>query len=83
VSEQWTEWRPKWAPHVRGEHTPRVMDPETGLPESQKIRIVCERCGATWGPSECTSGLVRNKIAAYALDHKACLPVQTPKLGDG
>jgi hypothetical protein len=66
---KWVEWRPKFAPHVKGEYTDREIDPETHMPLEQKYKIVCENCGATWGPLGCSSGMVRQHISRFALGH--------------
>ena len=59
-------WRPPHARHVLGTWTPRRFD--KGLPVPQVVRCACESCGATWEVS-CTSGLVRQKVAQFALVH--------------
>jgi len=78
MNETWVEWRPRWAPHVRGEHTERTVDPETHQADEQKYKITCERCGETWGPSVCTSGLVRTRIANFAVLHAHRNPLMDP-----
>lgn len=67
--EKWIEWRPKYAPHVIGRYTERQIDPETHQPIEQRYSVECEKCGDKWGPTHCTSGLVRSKIANFATVH--------------
>jgi hypothetical protein len=81
----WQEHRPKFAPHVRGEYTARVFDPEAGEHEPQTVRATCERCGEAYGPTECKSGRVRQHIDTWAAashlhrDPMAPRPVVKPK----
>lgn len=69
IDEPWIEFRPKWCPHVRGEYTPRVYDPDAGQMQQQKWRATCEKCNEKWGPVLCDSGMVTQHIARFALAH--------------
>lgn len=60
-------WRPPHAAHVVGTWTPRSFDAK-GLPKAQVVSCRCEACGAAW-EVPCTSGLVRQKVQAFALAH--------------
>jgi len=62
------QWRPPYAMHVLGEYDRREHDPVTGLPEPQRVRMVCEQCGATW-QTMCATGQVRSHIARFASIH--------------
>ncbi len=73
-SDQWLDWSPPWAPHVKGSYTVRVRG-ESGFCEPQKIRMQCDfelepgrTCGATW-QTVCTSGNVRSHINNFAKAH--------------
>ncbi len=63
-------WRPPNAAHVLGTWEPRLFDPETGLPEPQRVMCICEwpDCGGVW-TTECSSGLVREHVQRFALVH--------------
>jgi hypothetical protein len=54
---------PGWCPHVVGTYEENDGEFE------QKYSIVCNKCGATWGPTICNSGLVRQHIGNFALAH--------------
>lgn len=64
------EWRPPHAPHVVGRYGPRLVDEETGMPEAQTVRCVCEYpgCGATW-QTQCASGRVREHVQRFGTVH--------------
>lgn len=65
------EYRPRWAPHVVGRYSEVEGDPDTRqVAEGQRYEIVCEACGERWGPTTCTSGLVRQRIARFAAQHQ-------------
>ncbi len=59
---------PDWAPHVEGSHEPQRRDPETGLPEEQKVHARCTTCGAEFRRT-CSSGAVRGHISTFARVH--------------
>lgn len=68
-------WSPDWAPHVKGWHEEREVDPETGIPESAGVGATCEhvdaagkRCGTKF-QRQCASGLFRQWIAQFAMLH--------------
>lgn len=63
------EYRPPWCPHVVGRYSPRVIEPETGLPGEQRFVITCENCNAVYGPAPCTSGMVRQHVSNFAQSH--------------
>ncbi len=65
---KWIEFRPEWAKHVVGEYSERTAD-EQGIPEEQLYRAKCTTCGESYGPLKCSSGLVRQHIARFALLH--------------
>ncbi len=67
--ERWESYSPPQAPHVKGAYTARVWEPGEARPEPQMVKATCERCGAVYGPTECTSGRVRHKIDTFALVH--------------
>lgn len=73
-------WAPRWAPHVIGRFSDRVVN-DDGTAEPQRYVISCSRCGATWGPAVCTSGLVENHIAKFALSHAHRDPLTDPMPG--
>ena len=75
--DQWEEFRPRWAPHVKGEHTARVVD-ERGVPEPQRWKCTCEVCGAIHGPVVCDSGMVRKHISNFAIAHAHRDPLNDP-----
>jgi hypothetical protein len=64
------EYRPRWAPHVRGTFPPREVDPETRQPEPVLVRMRCEwpDCRG-YHQIVCTSGLMREHVARFALGH--------------
>ena len=66
-TDEWIEWSPGFAPHVKGKYTRRTFD-DDGLPEEQHIRVHCTHCGDTWD-RECLSGQVRGHIARFATAH--------------
>lgn len=61
-------YRPSWADHVSGKYPPLVMDPDTRLPEPQKIEMHCSKCCDTTY-AKCTTGAVRSKIDVFAMMH--------------
>ena len=69
-------YRPAWAPHVVGTYPPRVLD-EDGVPQAQRIHMLCEKCGATF-QFDCTSGSVRARISQFALTHDHRDPFKKP-----
>lgn len=71
-------YSPKWAPHVVGEYPKRRIDPETGAPEEQKWTAKCDLCG-TVAQGVCTSGLVNQHIANFALAHSSPNPMRSDK----
>lgn len=72
--EQWIDWSPAWAPHIKGRYTARIRDPESGRSEPQKVTMRCTHegeggvCGATW-QTVCASGNVRVHINNFAKAH--------------
>lgn len=73
--EQWIQWSPRWAPHVKGKYNPRTRDEETGMCEPQRVHMLCAFkhpdgtvCGATW-QTICASGNVRSHINTFAKQH--------------
>lgn len=62
------EWRPPWAPHVRGQIERAVFDPETGEREPQRWTVLCEKCGGTFR-GECYSGQSRTHVSRFARLH--------------
>jgi hypothetical protein len=60
-------WGPAWAPHVQGSWEDRTLD-EDGLPQEAHVEAACSECGATYQRT-CTSGLMRDHIARFALVH--------------
>jgi len=78
MSDTWESWRPDWAPLVEGRYTKRIFDEETGLPDEQRIEMLCTRCGATWKIG-CTSGLVRQHINNFAKSHTHIDPLAPKK----
>lgn len=60
------EYRPRWATHVRG----TWGEPEEGPTGAQEWRMtfLCEHCGESTR-AICTTGQVRQKVAAFAIDH--------------
>ena len=79
VLESWIEWSPGFAKHVLGRYTVRTFDPETGLPEPQRIEARCSVCGATW-QGECLSGQVRTHIARFGSVHAHRDPLAAPRV---
>ena len=69
MSDQWIKFSPAWAPHVHGEYTERVVDPETNQFQEQVWKVVCTICKSSWGPVKCQSGLTRKHIATFAVSH--------------
>jgi hypothetical protein len=73
IEEQWIEWSPPWAPHVKGRYTSKVRGDE-GFCEPQRVTMVCthrengQLCGATW-QTVCASGNVRGHINNFAKVH--------------
>lgn len=73
--QQWIEWSPPWAPHVKGKYTPRKRGDE-GFCEPQTVLMVCTHkdpetgklCGANW-QTKCSSGNVRSHINNFAKAH--------------
>lgn len=72
------EWSPLWARHVVAKIAKRVVD-EDGMPESQRVDIVCTTCGKEWRGG-CTSGAPRNLVSRFATVHVHCSrdPLETP-----
>jgi hypothetical protein len=79
AAEQWVEWNPGFARHVRGRYTVRVFDPETGLPEPQRIEVRCLLCGDTW-QGTCLSGQVRTHIARFGAVHAHRDPLEASRV---
>lgn len=86
LADEWEEWSPSWAPHVKGRYTRRTVDEVTRMPEPQQVRIVCthrddegKMCGETWQTS-CSSGNVRRHIQNFAMNHIHKDPLQAPKV---
>ncbi len=75
--EMTEEYRPPMAPHVVGRYSKRTTDPD-GVPDEQLWEAACERCGTTYGPAPCASGMVRQHISAFASSH-----VHRDALSDG
>jgi hypothetical protein len=65
--KRWLEYSPAWAPHVKGRFQERDVD-EDGLPDEAPVEARCETCGATF-KRRCSSGLMRQHIAKFALVH--------------
>ena len=61
-------WGPQWAKHVEGSYPEREVDPESGAPEPQLIRMTCSICKGTHQVT-CTSGAVRQHIGTFARVH--------------
>ncbi len=61
------EFRPRWASHCVGTYEARVFD-EDGVPEPQRIDMLCEHCGATFRTT-CNSGAVRAWVNRFATQH--------------
>ena len=74
----WVEWSPGFAPHVMGRYTRRTFDPETRMPEPQKIEVTCGICHATWR-GECLTGQVRTHIARFGTVHLHRDPLDNSK----
>lgn len=72
----WEEFEIKWAP-VTGLHTQRDEDGE------QKWKARCNRCGATIGPMTCLTGMIRQHVANFALDHTHRHPLEDPPKRSG
>jgi hypothetical protein len=73
------EYRPRFAPHVRGSYTPRARDPETQELEPQEVRATCEKCGEAYGPVECKAGRVRQRVDLWASQHHLHRDPMTPR----
>ena len=85
-SERWLEWSPSNVPHVKGRYTERVIDQVTGLPEPQRFEVVCQYvdaagkpCGQAW-KGDCSSGLVRRHVQAFAARHTHADPLAGPRI---
>jgi len=63
------DYSPAFAPHVKGRYTARVWDPGTARHEPQTWSATCAKCKDTYGPTQCDSGRVRQKIDTWALNH--------------
>lgn len=75
----WVAWSPRFAPHVEGRYSERVLD-EDGLPEPQRVECTCTKCGAKW-QTDCSSGQVRGHIAKFGVVHAHSDPIGTaPKV---
>jgi hypothetical protein len=69
IRSTWTEWRaPARYEHVWGKWTARVIDPDTGMPEPQKVTMGCRNCGQEW-QTTCASGHVQSHIQKFAVQH--------------
>lgn len=69
VQSTWTEWKaPPRYEHVWGRWSARVFDPETGMPEPQKVAMGCSSCGQEW-QTTCASGHVQAHIQKFAVQH--------------
>lgn len=77
--EAWIEFAPRFAPHVKGEFTRRTFDPETRLPEPQKWRVRCAKCGASW-QGECHSGQPKQHVNRFAVQHIHRDPLAAPRV---
>lgn len=63
-------WSPAWAPHVNGSTKARDEDGE------QVVQIACTKCGGNTR-RRCSSGLWREKVQAFAMDHLHRDPLET------
>jgi hypothetical protein len=72
---RWITFSPRWAPHVVGEYTDRKLDPATGKPSGQTWKVRCGKCGATFGPLACDTGMVRSHIGKFAVLHNHSDPL--------
>jgi hypothetical protein len=77
--EEWQEWRPPYASHVVGKFTRPRVDPETGQREIQTYTLQCETCNTLYGPLKCHTGLIRNHISTFAIQHLHRSPLEPPK----
>ncbi len=64
----WREWRPSFAPHIKGRFERRTFDRDVGMPNPQKIVMECAKCGDRW-QTVCATGQVRSHIARFARLH--------------
>lgn len=71
-----TEWRPEFAPHVRGRYEEAVV--EDGERQPQRFECDCEKCGAHY-QNVCTSGAVRTRIVRFAAVHLHRDPLEGAK----
>ncbi len=60
-----TEYRPVFAPHVRGDYSPRWEDGER---VEQRWSAVCERCGDEYR-GVCETGQPKRRIERFAVLH--------------
>jgi hypothetical protein len=74
---QWEEWRPPYASHVVGRWTKLEAEPD-GAHLPQTYTMTCELCNQSWGPTKCTSGLIKNHIATFAIQHLHRSPLEAP-----
>lgn len=68
-------WSPSWAPHITGTYDVRTYDPETGVPDEQRVDIRCGSCGSTHRVV-CRTGHVREHVATFARVHAHRDPLQ-------
>lgn len=66
--EAWVTWTVPQIEHVTGRWTHRVYDPDTHMPEPQKVEMTCAQCGQSW-QTTCASGNVRAHIQRFAVLH--------------
>lgn len=76
------EYSPRWAPHVKGRYSLRVLDPETHEPEEQRVEARCDLCGDRY-KNVCRQGMPRNHILKFAAvhSHKAMANQNPTKVG--
>ena len=65
-------WSPQAHPHVVGVYSERIPG------DDQHYAVTCKRCGETWGPVKCDSGMVRRHIASFAIAHAHRDALKTP-----
>ena len=69
------EYSPRWAPHVKGRYSRRVLDPDTKMPEPQRVEVTCGVCGQQYR-NLCRQGMPRQHISRFAQQHLHRAPLQ-------
>jgi hypothetical protein len=72
----WAEWTPPYATHVKGRFAFDDFD-EEGRPREAIVRAECDKCGEKF-ERRCTSGLFRQHIARFAIQHLHRNPLEEP-----